>query len=481
MKIKKIELDNFRAYASANADNYILLDDFNCIIGKNDVGKSTIFAALDLVLHQDNNVTEYDYNVKEKPILITLSIEDVNQNYSSFVKDGVITLRQEFSMNLQKNVSTFEYKILDNSIFIPISSLPSFSLTELLPSLKVFKADTPLAELQNLYIRQKCLIETRNLSKAISNLNFAEISGLKFKGATISFSCKEMVTSMDGKDIPLSNRGDGILVNAKNLMFRNLAGFIVNEDYVLAFEEPETHLHPSAHIEMYNTLKKLSDNNHYQVLMTTHSPFIVKELAQDGKNNVIIVKQNDPTKSAEIINQKKERVIKNYVSMNEINYIAFDLPSVEYHIELFGYIHSKLIELFESDNAFQNEWKKLKKYDKDGNLVDVGSIKDVAAVDAWLVNANNIHIFNQLHIDCDNVWYKEDKSKNCFIKELKRSLPHCVRNYIDHPLKERERIASNDNYNTAFDNNKQYADIKKIKLSINIMRNVILSNPQTFN
>ena len=477
MKIKKIILNNFRAYTNAE----IVLDDFNCIIGKNDVGKSTIFAALDLFLHQDNNVNEYDYNVKENSILITLTIKNDEKKYSPFISNGVITLRKEFKMNSLTRASTFEYRILDNNNFISISSIPSFSLIELLPSLKVFKSDTPLTELQDIYIKQKCLLETRNLSKAISKLNFAEISGLKFKGTTISFSCKEMVTSIDGKDIPLSNRGEGILVNAKNLMFRNMAGFIVNANYLLAFEEPETHLHPSAQVEMYNTLKKLSDNPNYQILMTTHSPFVVKALAQDKKSNVIIVKQNDTTKSADIVNHTSERVIKNYVSMNEINYIAFDLPSVEYHIELFGYIHSKLIELYESDIAFQNAWKNLKKYDKDGNLIDAGNIKDVAAVDAWLVNANNVHNFNQLHIDCNNIWYKEDKYKNCYVKELKRSLPHCVRNYIDHPLEERERVAANDNYNTAYDNNKQYADIETIKSSIEIMRNVILASPQIFN
>lgn len=43
MKIKKIVLNNFRAFKHAEID----LGDFSCIIGKNDTGKSTIFAALE--------------------------------------------------------------------------------------------------------------------------------------------------------------------------------------------------------------------------------------------------------------------------------------------------------------------------------------------------------------------------------------------------------------------------------------------------
>jgi predicted ATP-dependent endonuclease of OLD family len=48
MKIKKIIIKNFRAFDTVEID----FADFNCIIGKNDCGKSTVFAALDWFFSQ---------------------------------------------------------------------------------------------------------------------------------------------------------------------------------------------------------------------------------------------------------------------------------------------------------------------------------------------------------------------------------------------------------------------------------------------
>ena len=48
MKIKKIIIDNYRGI---NVPTEINLHDFTCIVGKNDVGKSTILKALDIFLN----------------------------------------------------------------------------------------------------------------------------------------------------------------------------------------------------------------------------------------------------------------------------------------------------------------------------------------------------------------------------------------------------------------------------------------------
>ncbi|MCQ2974679.1 MAG: AAA family ATPase [Bacteroidales bacterium] len=57
-----------------------------------------------------------------------------------------------------------------------------------------------------------------------------------------------------------------------------------------AFEEPETHLHPSAQLEMYQKIRNLS-NKDVQVFITTHSPSIV---SQCNVNDLIqVVKEGD--------------------------------------------------------------------------------------------------------------------------------------------------------------------------------------------
>lgn len=145
----------------------------------------------------------------------------------------------------------------------------------------------------------------------------------------------------------------------------------------------------------------------------------------------IIVKQDEENNESQI--SKLDEKVLPYVSMNELNYIAFDEPSIEYHIELFAYIQNKL-----------------------GLRVN--------GVNNWLKNNNPlIRSYN---------WFNTDT-----LKEGKYTLPYCVRNNIDHPLnddrndKERHR---------AYVNNRKYAKTWIIKKSIDIMRRVIITNPNKF-
>lgn len=223
-------------------------------------------------------------------------------------------------------------------------------------------------------------------------------------------------------NIPLTNRGEGTQLKIKNAVFRLLTEIqSKNRDYrVFAFEEPETHLHPSAQIEMYETIKKLSGNTNYQIIITTHSPYIVKELAKDKKNKILVVKRNEQNNESHI-SKLKEQVLAHddYVSMNEINYIAFDEPTIEYHQELFAFLQGGEKTVDGVDKMFEqkNDWHKI---GKKGELVMVnGSPKEI-----------------EYH-----------------------SLPYCVRNHIDHPNKE----------------NKKYSDRDIRKESIEIMRNAIIS------
>ena len=75
MKIRNIYLKNFRGYSEINIP---INSDFTAIIGKNDVGKSTIFEALEIFFNNETvQITLEDLNVKavEKQIVIGVSFE----------------------------------------------------------------------------------------------------------------------------------------------------------------------------------------------------------------------------------------------------------------------------------------------------------------------------------------------------------------------------------------------------------------------
>ncbi len=234
--------------------------------------------------------------------------------------------------------------------------------------------------------------------------------------------------------IPLKNRGEGLQLKIKNAVFRLLTEINTKNltNTILAFEEPETHLHPSAQIEMYETIKLLSEKSNYQVIITTHSPYIVKELAQNGILPIVVKREEQSQESK--ISKLDERVLP-YVSMNEINYIAFDEPSIEYHIELFGYMQ---------------------------NMLD----KKVKELDDWLKDSGII-------TDADLFdWY----NTNSLEKMESMTLPYCVRNNIDHPLVDN----CDPRKHEAYLSNSKFNNKDLIRRSIEIMRNAIISNPEVF-
>lgn len=271
----------------------------------------------------------------------------------------------------------------------------------------------------------KKLEEYLNLNKTKDKLSFLKNEKIDlFSQNSLVFKINDLPLN-----VPIANRGEGLRLKIKNAVFRLLTDIQIGQQQsIFAFEEPETHMHPLAQIEMYETIKALSENSNYQVIITTHSPYIVKELAKDGVIPIVVNREEDSNESK--ISYLDKKVLP-YVSMNEINYIAFDEPSIEYHIELFGYILQKCncnidgVDKWLSDNSYASKSYNYFTVSKKGCLI---------------------------------------RNNNGEYRQSLRTLPYCVRNQIDHP----------------HSYNKQYGDRNLIEKSIEIMRQAIILNPKIF-
>jgi len=101
MKIKTLKIENFRGYK-----NQVSIDfsDFTAIVGRNDIGKSTIMEALDIFFHDGKGLIKLDkgdINNTEKDnldVVISASFIDLPQ---SVVIDETYqtTLKEEFLLN----------------------------------------------------------------------------------------------------------------------------------------------------------------------------------------------------------------------------------------------------------------------------------------------------------------------------------------------------------------------------------------------
>ncbi len=139
------------------------------------------------------------------------------------------------------------------------------------------------------------------------------------------------------EDIPINKRGSGVKRLVLISFFRAEAErrqLEVNlPNIVYAIEEPETSQHPEHQRALIDALIALSAAESTQVFVTTHSPEIVKRLRFD---NILLISGRA---SGEILHVREHNLP--YPSLNEVNYVAFDEASYEYHNELYGYIEAK--------------------------------------------------------------------------------------------------------------------------------------------
>lgn len=146
--------------------------------------------------------------------------------------------------------------------------------------------------------------------------------------------------SICGDDnIPINKRGSGvkrlILLNFFRAEAERRLGNSNSSDVIYAIEEPETSQHTSNQKLLVDALKLLGRADHTQVILTTHSATIVKQLDYDNLRIINCGEQNERNI------QLPTSTILHYPSLNEVNYIAFEEITEEYHNELYAFLEFK--------------------------------------------------------------------------------------------------------------------------------------------
>lgn len=163
-------------------------------------------------------------------------------------------------------------------------------------------------------------------------------------------------------DIPINKRGSGvkrlILLNFFRAEAERMQSNTESDGLIYAIEEPETSQHVAHQKILMKALIDLANNENVQVVLTTHSSYVVKQLKFD---NIRLVKEIE-----------EERVVQNielsqlpYPSLNEINFTSFGEVTEEYHDELYSYLYSnktgevKWIEEYKNGKPTVNYIKEL--------------------------------------------------------------------------------------------------------------------------
>jgi predicted ATP-dependent endonuclease of OLD family len=192
-------------------------------------------------------------------------------------------------------------------------------------------------------------VATRTLAK-IQEMNPEIASSLNpIIPATESLKWADVFKSVSitgDDDIPINKRGSGVKRLILLNFFRAEAERRRTQEnipsIIYAIEEPETSQHTEHQKKLIKAFLDLANTANTQVIITTHSAALVKELEFP---HLRLVKSDSTAKTI-------ENVLPNrlpYPSLNEVNFLAFSEITEEYHNELYGYI-----ELESEMNNYRN-------------------------------------------------------------------------------------------------------------------------------
>ena len=463
MKISQVKIKNFRGYKNETVIN---INDLTVFVGKNDVGKSTILAALDIFLNE-GKPDQDDINkfTEDQNIIISVVFDDLpdevvidSQNKTNletqyllnsdkklevikvfpntgsgkvFLKayhptnpkcaklfskklDDLKGIIEKQNINCKDKTRNAEirkaiwenYKddLMLKDVLIEIAKVDEKNtwdkLKEYMPLYALFEADRKNSdgddEIQNpMKIAVEEILMKKEIQTKLKEVSEQVTTYLQTVASKTREKLKDMdpeiadklkaeiplyeklkwdsvfknVTILGDGDIPINKRGSGfkrlVLINffrAEAERRQELERSPKDEelpDIIYAIEEPETSQHQGYQRKLIDAFVGLSKTRKTQIILTTHSPAIVKMLEFD---NLKLVKEEGDNK--EVIKVEKKSLP--YPSLNEVNFLAFGESDETYHNELYGFIETGdgLFEQFENGKDKIN----YKRYNQRGTI-----------------------------------------------------------------------------------------------------------------
>jgi len=154
---------------------------------------------------------------------------------------------------------------------------------------------------------------------------------------------KKVLFKKDTHEVEISALSSG----EKQIVFRG-AFLLQNQQSskgcCILIDEPEISLHPIWQGKIFDYYRKLfideTGVQTSQIFTATHSQYVLKSALDNSANTLILLLKNS-SGTIDISHINAPLVLPSLTSA-EINYVAFDLISNDYHIELYGYLQNKI-------------------------------------------------------------------------------------------------------------------------------------------
>jgi hypothetical protein len=137
-------------------------------------------------------------------------------------------------------------------------------------------------------------------------------------------------------EMPLENKGTGMQRAFMLALLQVVAETSDNthSGTVYGLDEPETWLHPRAQAQLSHALSKLSANGR-QILIFSHSPYMLKNI--DVDNDLVYIVERKRGAHTITLEKNFRTQPQQYITLNAINYYAFQLATPEFLDELYGH------------------------------------------------------------------------------------------------------------------------------------------------
>lgn len=382
MKLKSITIENFRCYKSAVT---ISFDDLTTIVGRNDVGKSTVLEALEIFFNNDVvKIDSADCNISSdsKEVLISCDFCELpdkivlDAGAETTLKEEYLTIADD-TIRIAKRYDCSKSKPTDEVFIVAMhpyiegqDTLLSLKERDLQKIIKTKGLEVPLkgnpgmrkaiwSSYQDLQLKETSISATKGkedtkviwqrietylpifalfqsdrsskdsddevqnplklaiqeaLKEAQNEIDIIQ-EKVKERAISIAKSTQDALYQIDKKlandlsprfsppsptkwnglfsismdtneGVPLNKRGSGIrrmiLVSFFKAAAERRARETSKSDIIYAIEEPETAQHPSHQMILIESFKRLSQEEHCQIILTTHSPNLASELPIEG-------------------------------------------------------------------------------------------------------------------------------------------------------------------------------------------------------
>jgi len=341
MKIDSLYLKNFRAFAEININSF---GNLTTIVGKNDVGKSSILHALKVFFSKptkvDKNDVFFSAQGTDAEVIIEIGFTNLptHDDVSIFEKLGIN--EDAFCMRLTYNSKTYkkaktEYQL--NQDYHKISSEDLKDLDDFLPKLQLFEAENKLGIGETTFQNQfnpiiLAAIENPEFEGTREQFETKILDSLKSEVDTISqimnqyadtisnvdieptFKWDKAVTfdvqvlDEQGNNLSLDKRGTGVrrLFMVSFFQYLTQREIDPNKSFIFAIEEPENSLHPGLQRELANAFDELA-SEHFQLIITSHAPIFAERVNKE--NLVLIEREQGVTKALQYPNLTLEKIV----------------------------------------------------------------------------------------------------------------------------------------------------------------------------